>query len=155
MIPTVPISIRLNDYSKYCLRKVTGLPKSQLLFFCKRSSTVSPIRIKPTMKNSLYQFSPIKVVSFILFLVVGLMKLITAFCGHKYLHFWPGEVGARFSFVKNQNTHNFLSCFVTFLQIYEVHDICDAAHSHFTIDGFDQCRQIFPSLLGTSVPDLM
>ena len=60
----------LNEYSKqYSLRKVTGLPEFSTLFWHKipvttfPEATVSPIRMKLTVKDSLCLLSPVKVVS--------------------------------------------------------------------------------------------
>ena len=67
-IPTVPISMRLNEYSKrYGLRNVTGLAKIFYVILAVTTfpeATVSPIRMKLAVKDSLYQFSPMKVVLF-------------------------------------------------------------------------------------------
>ena len=56
MIPTVPISMGLNEYSKqYSLRKVNGLPEISYVILAQYSghyfleATVSPITMKLTM----------------------------------------------------------------------------------------------------------
>ena len=70
-IPTVPISMRLGEYTKrYGLRNVTGLPNFFYVIFAQYSghifpeAAVSPIGMKLAVKDSLYLFSPMKVVAF-------------------------------------------------------------------------------------------
>ena len=73
-IPTVPISMRLGEYSKQYIRssKCNWFAKFFLRHFSAISrslytfpeAAVSPIRMKLAVKDSLYLFSPMKVVAF-------------------------------------------------------------------------------------------